>query len=148
MGIATYTVFARDQWIGLQQFEAPLVSVLEVCYVSEERQQIEVAGSQISATHNACYCFRMDGMCSEEQTGHCWTHRNTRLRKHLPGHTYHQARGETVQQDVHQMVTPRLKAAEKMIQPEGHDAQRTIGAVRSGIAEWSAPEVILQQTHP
>lgn len=90
----------------------------------------------------------MDRVGREEQPRDCRANRDASWWEQLPGHAHDQPGREAVQQDVHQVVPPRLEPAQQVVQPEGHDAQGPVRPVRSIITQRRAPEVVLQQPRP
>lgn len=59
-----------------------------------------------------------------------------------------QGRDQTVEHDVQQVVTPRTKAMQGIVESEGEGAEWPEGFVTAAVGEQCPPEVVIQDVGP
>lgn len=133
-----------------QEQRAPAAQVLvraplDVLAVREEREQVEVAGGQVGAAHDARHGLGVHRVRGEQQPGHGDGRRG---RQQQPAHLHDQPRRQAVQQHVDQVVAGGLEAAEQVVQLEREHAQRPIRAVGARVDQRRAPEVVAHDLVP
>ena len=119
-----------------------------VAPVGEEGQEEEDGGSDISSADDSGHGFRVDGMSGEQESGHGRRKAGHARMEERTGQTGEEGGGHAVQQHVDQVVTQRVQFVSPEVEAEGQDAQRTVGFVRTGMRQRSAPKVVEQHVDP
>lgn len=114
------------------------VSVLNVLEVAEEGEEVEDGGEEIGAADDAGDGLGVDGVDGEEEDGEFGGAGG----EEGAGELGDEDDGEEVEGDVGDVVAGRLEAAEGVVEPEGHHAEGTVGAVRGAGAQRRPPEVV------
>lgn len=110
--------------------------------VRQHGDQIPAAGQQIGAPDDAGHRFRVHRVHGEQGAG---GGNGPAAGQQQAGQPDDERGGGAVQQHVARMVAGRPEAAQRMVQLEAGHAERPVGAVRPGVGQPGAPEVVAQQ---
>lgn len=96
---------------------------LTVTYVAQQGQQEEEGGAFIRTTHDARHRLSVDGVRSEEQAGQQRPQTSSEQQASQGGK---QAGHCSVEDYIHQVVTPRLQPTHSVVEAEGEGAERSV----------------------
>ena len=131
-------LLAQPKQLGPEDCVAP---------VGDKGQDEEDGRANIGPSDDAGHGFRVHRMRGKEATGDScgepgpgWQERT--------GQQSEEGRCGAMEQHVDEMISGRLQFVNPMIEPEGENAQRSVGLVRSGMGQRGAPKVVVHDVDP